>query len=158
MPRLGGMIERRSERVTAALAALRERGERVTPGRAAVLEVVDASAEHLDAESIATAVARRVPGVHRATIYRSLTSLSELGILTHTHVPGSATIYHLAPAGESHGHTHLQCTTCERFFDLPVSELEQLRESVRARAGFEIDPRHAALLGTCEECAASQRS
>lgn len=141
-----------SGRVQGAVAALRERGERVTPGRRAVLEVLDVATSHLDAEGIAGEAARIAPGVHRATVYRTLQSLTELGILTHTHVPGAATIYHLAPDAGSHSHTHLQCSSCERFFDLPVSELEDLRESVRRRSGFEIDPRHAALLGTCREC------
>lgn len=146
------MAAESNERVRRAVAALRERGERATPGRWAVLEVLDRSRTHLDAEGIAARVDDIAPGVHRATVYRTLQSLTELGILTHTHVPGAATIYHLAPDTGSHSHTHLQCSTCERFFDLPVSELEDLRESVRRTSGFEIDPRHAALLGTCAEC------
>lgn len=141
-----------SERVREALTSLRERGERVTPGRRAVLEVLDRSTTHLDAEAIALHVARSTPGVHRATVYRTLQSLTEIGILTHTHVPGSATIYHLAPASADHSHTHMQCSRCERVFDLPVSELEDLRDSVRRSSGFDIDPRHAALLGTCRDC------
>lgn len=144
-----------SARVRDSLDALRARGERVTPGRRAVLEVLDTATTHLDAEAIAAQIDEVAPGVHRATVYRTLQSLTELGILTHTHVPGAATIYHLAPHTEDHSHTHLQCVKCERFFDLPVSELEGLQESVRSRLGFEIDPRHAALLGVCRECAST---
>ncbi|AKU18326.1 hypothetical protein VV02_24910 [Luteipulveratus mongoliensis] len=140
-------------RVDAALRALRDQGERVTPGRRAVLEILDATEAHLDAEAIGAAVAEHAPGVHRATVYRSLQSLSELGVITHTHVPGSATIYHLASGdARHHAHTHLQCTQCQRFFDLPADDLEPMRESVRKRTGFDIDTCHAALLGTCSDC------
>lgn len=148
------MVAETNERVRRAVAALRERGERVTPGRWAVLEVLDRSATHLDAEGIAARVDEITPGVHRATVYRTLQSLTDLGIVVHTHVPGAATIYHLAPDDPDHSHAHLQCSRCERFFDLPVEELDDLRAAVRRRSGFEIDPRHAALLGTCAECVA----
>lgn len=144
-------------RVQLALDQLRGHGERVTPGRRAVIEVLDVTQEHLDAETIGALVAERAPGVHRATVYRSLQSLSELGVVTHTHVPSGATIYHLTCDDSHHRHAHLQCTVCERFFDLPVAELEPLRRAVRASSGFEIDPRHAALLGTCADCAAANR-
>lgn len=147
------MVAETTERVQRAVAALRARGERVTPGRRAVLEVLDRTSTHLDAEGIAGRVDTITPGVHRATVYRTLQSLTDLGILIHTHVPGAATIYHLAPDRSDHSHTHLQCSACERFFDLPVSDLDGLRETVRRRSGFEIDPRHAALLGICAECA-----
>lgn len=147
------MIEPRSDRVQRALDGLRARGERVTPARAAVLEVLDGAAGHLDAEAVVARVARREPQVHRATVYRTLQSLTELGVLTHTHVPGAATIYHLDAGGEPRAHTHLQCTACRRFVDLPVSALDDLVQRVRRDTGFVIDARHAALLGTCEDCA-----
>ncbi|MDE9364645.1 Fur family transcriptional regulator [Luteipulveratus sp. YIM 133132] len=142
----------RATRVDDAVRRLRDLGERVTLARRAVLETLDATPLHLDAEAICVAVGERAPGVHRATIYRSLQSLASLGIVTHTHVPGSSTIYHLAPGASRQAHTHLQCSSCERFFDLPVEDLEPLRATVRRSTGFDIDPGHAALLGTCADC------
>lgn len=150
-------------RVAEAVRRLRAAGERLTPGRRAVLDVLDAESAHLDAESIAARVAQIEPGVHRATIYRSLQAMVELGLIAHTHVPGGATIYHIAlhqhssgdgndPVFHAHGHAHLQCTRCERFTDVPVSEFEALRERVEELTGFAIDAEHAALLGLCRDC------
>lgn len=153
-PTRDGAAARPVSRVEEALRRLREEGERVTPGRRAVLETLDAAYGHLDAEAICAAVTETTPGVHRATVYRSLQALTDLGVLTHTHVPGGATIYHLTPQARQ-PHAHLQCTHCHRFFDLPIDDLEPLRQSVRRTTGFEIDPCHAALLGTCVDCASS---
>lgn len=142
--------------VTAAVATLRAAGERVTPARRAVLGVLEQSRGHLDAEAIAAQVGDREPGVHRATVYRTLQSLVTLGVVAHTHVPGGSTIYHLSPsclgASDDHVHAHLQCTSCLRFFDMPAEWLDELRESALKTMGFEIAPGHAALLGICSKC------
>lgn len=87
-----------SPRVLHALAALRRRGERVTPARCAVLRVIDAadrSDEHLTAEQVGARVGEFEPSIHRATVYRTLTSLTDAGLLSHVHLGGSGTVYHL---------------------------------------------------------------
>jgi Fur family ferric uptake transcriptional regulator len=146
-----------SPAVAEALGLLRERGERVTTARRAVLQVLDEAREHLCAEDIAERVDAAEPGVHRATIYRSLQSLAELGVVAHTHVPGGATIYHLRhSAGAPTRHAHLQCATCSRFFDIPEEWLGGLGDRLRAELGFELDSAHAALLGTCAQCRAAR--
>lgn len=142
--------------VADALELLREKGERVTAARRAVLHVLDDAPGHLCAEDIVERVDAAEPGVHRATVYRSLQSLTELGVVAHTHVPGGATIYHLKHSAASrHGHAHLQCTTCERFFDVPTDWLDPFADRLRAELGFELAAQHAALLGTCAECRAA---
>ncbi|NUR82430.1 MAG: transcriptional repressor, partial [Dermatophilaceae bacterium] len=65
-----------------AVERLREVGERLTPARYAVLRVVDAADrtdEHLTAEDIGARVGELEPAVHRATVYRTLTSLVDSG-------------------------------------------------------------------------------
>ena len=75
---------------------LRDQHERVTRARQAVIEVLDGTEEHLAADEIVARAEASAPGVHRATVYRALATLGELGLIIHTHVGGSATVYHLA--------------------------------------------------------------
>ena len=144
-------------RVAEALAALRDRGDRVTRVRHAVIEVLDATTEHLTADEIASRAEGRAPGLHRASVYRALAVLGERGLVTHTHLGGAATVYHLSverrdgPA-ETAGHAHLQCTRCSRVIDIPVTRLESLVDSVERELGFRLEPRHTALLGVCADC------
>lgn len=155
-----------SARVEAAIGRLRGAGERLTPGRRAVLEVLDEDSRHLDADAILEQVAVREPGVHRATVYRSLQALVDLQIVSHTHVPAGATIYHLTlPAGESDdagdapaAHAHLQCVRCEGFTDVDVAEFAPFAARIEETTGFVIDPGHGALLGVCAQCAASDEA
>lgn len=146
-----------SERLTSTVSSLRDRGERVTAARRAVIEVLDGTAEHLTADEISVRATATAPGIHRATVYRALTTLGELGLVSHTHVAGSATIYHLAAPGLDHpepDHAHVQCTTCNRIIDIEESALAPVSRALQADIGFRIDVHHAAFLGTCADCVA----
>jgi Fur family transcriptional regulator, ferric uptake regulator len=144
-------------RVEAALGLLRDQHERVTRARQAVIEVLDGTNEHLAADEIVARVEASAPGVHRATVYRALSTLGELGLVTHTHVGGSAAVYHLAlPArtdeAASAPHAHLQCTNCQAVIDIPLDVLDSLISRVDRELGFQVEPHHAALLGLCADC------
>ena len=143
-------------RVAAAIQTLRERNERVTAARAALIEVLDGTEEHLTADEIVGRVEQTVPGVHRATVYRALATLGDLALVTHTHIGGSAAVYHLtvAPeaASDSVDHAHLQCTVCHTVIDIPATALDPLRQQIAADLGFRLEPQHAALLGVCADC------
>jgi Fur family transcriptional regulator, ferric uptake regulator len=146
-----------ASRVQTALGLLRDQHERVTRARQAVIEVLDGTQEHLAAEEIVARAEASAPGVHRATVYRALSTLGELGLVTHTHVGGSATVYHLAvpepidQAGSA-PHAHVQCTNCQAVIDIPVDVLDSLISRVDREVGFQVEPHHAALLGLCADC------
>jgi len=135
----------------AALQQLRRRRQRITPARVGVLEVLSGSDGHMSAAEIVDLAADRTPGVHRATVYRALSTLCDLGIVTHTHIAGAGTIYHLA---DVHGvaHAHLQCSVCGSVIDLPAEALSPLTRTVRDSYDFTLEPQHAALIGVCTNC------
>jgi Fur family transcriptional regulator, ferric uptake regulator len=144
-------------RVQAALNVLRARGERVTRVRQAVIEVLDGTVEHLDADQIVGQAAASAPGVHRASVYRALATLGDLGLVTHTHIGGSAAVYHLSidlpeTPVETQSHAHLQCSSCHRVIDIPVAVLDPLVARVERDLGFRLEPQHTALLGICADC------
>lgn len=148
--------ERDGRRAASAVRLLRERGARVTQPRRAVLEVLEeAPDEHLNADDIANRAAASAPGLHRATVYRALSTLGDLGVVAHTHVGGSATVYHLVTAERRPHHPehgHLQCTSCGVVLDVSGEVLDPLAQQLRGALGFELAPEHAALLGTCASC------
>ncbi len=165
-----------SPRVASALARMRACGERVTPARRAVLRVVDLADradEHLTAEVIGARVTELAPRVHRATVYRTLTSLTEAGFLSQVHLGGASTIYHLdaprataetdpaAAASGPHpegwsgtGHAHVRCVSCGRVLDVPPNAFDSLTARLADGIGFALDPSRTALLGTCRDCRA----
>ena len=145
-----------STRLATAVARLRDQHERVTPARVAVLEVLDRTDEHLSAEDVVARAAERAPHVHRATVYRALATLGDLGLVAHIHLGGTATVYHLSvvvpSAGGDRQHVHLQCTRCGTVLDAPADTMTALQERLEGEYAFRLDPGHTALLGTCARC------
>lgn len=142
-------------RLEHAVAQLRGRHERVTTARLAVLGVLDGTDEHLSAEEVVTLAAERVPSVHRATVYRALATLGELGLVAHVHLGGTTTVYHLTVPVSQAGtdqHVHLQCTRCGTILDAPAATMAGLEARLELDYGFRLDPGHTALLGTCGPC------
>jgi len=135
--------------VEGALGKLRAVGGRVTSARVAVLSVLESSGDHLSADDIATRVQVLQPAVHRATVYRTLDSLVEVGVVSHTHLGHGAAVYHLV----DEEHIHSQCQRCGRIIDLDAGLLAAAARVLLADHGFVLDASHSALLGTCGACA-----
>lgn len=135
-------------RLAAALAALRRHGERVTEPRRAVLAALAALPDHPTAEEVIASVEDAPGEVHRATVYRTLETLTALGIVTHVHVGHGGTAYHLTEGP----HLHAQCNNCGAVVDVPDNLLDGARTRLLDVAGFRIDPSHVALSGHCRTC------
>ncbi len=137
------------ERFDEILVLLRERGGRVTlPRRAIIAALLDART-HVTAERLAEDVQRAHPDIHRATIYRTLVRLSELGVVTHVHLGHGPSLYHLSVDD----HHHLVCDQCGTVVELPAGAFDALRRRVERDYGFHIDAHHFALGGRCAHCA-----
>lgn len=134
------------------VAALSERGYRITNARRAVCEVVAASHdEHLSASDIYDR-ARETTGTRldRSTVYRTLEALEDAALLTHSHLGHGPSVYHLA---EDARHQHLVCRNCGVTVTLPDEEADRLARGITGSTGFVPDLNHFALSGLCAECA-----
>lgn len=130
---------------------LRELGQRVTPARRAVLEVVARSDTHISADEIASEVAKRAPDIHRATVFRTLERLVDLGLVAHVHLPHGATTFHVREPG-TRMHLHVRCRGCGRVFDTDPALLDDVASELAASTGFVLAVDHTALSGECAGC------
>lgn len=124
----------------------------MTGPRRAVLRVLAERPAHLSAEDVVAAVSRLDTGVHRASVYRTLEALSDLGVVQHLHVGHGGTAYQLVR--EDGRHPHAQCQVCGNLIDLPAGLLDDVATDMASRHGFILDADHVALSGTCKECGA----
>jgi Fe2+ or Zn2+ uptake regulation protein len=142
-------------RLESLIGQLRARGVRVTSARKALLAaLVGADQHHLDAQDLSAAVQRAVPDVHLSTIYRSLDSLEELGLVDHVHFGHGRAIYHLA----DEPHQHLLCEVCGAVVQVPDDVFAELASTLQRAYGFAIRPHHFAVIGRCRACAAQGRT
>jgi Fur family transcriptional regulator, ferric uptake regulator len=138
--------------VEVVIAMLRARGGRVTATRRATIEVLLAGGDHrhLSAEDVATEVRRRLPDVAESTIYRTLTALEELGVVTHVHLGHGPGTFHLAEAA----HRHLVCRRCDSVIEVPAYEFVGLAQRLEQVYGFAMSSEHFAIVGQCRNCRA----
>lgn len=141
-----------AEQVVSEVAGrLRARGERMTGPRRAVLTVLAEEAPgHASAEEIAARVATSTPRVHRASVYRTLEALCDLGVVQHVHAGHAATAYHLVTGRGRHLHGH--CRGCGTMIDFPEDLLDAVAGRLAREHGFALDPDHVALSGRCAAC------
>ena len=130
--------------------ALRTRGLRITAPRRAVCEVIASGHDdHLDAAAIAETATTPSGPIDTATVYRTLETLTEAGIITHTHLPHGAAVYHLA---DSAPHAHLVCDTCGSVTSLDTAATRPIESRIEKTTGFAPDLAHFAISGRCKTC------
>lgn len=137
-------------RLQSLLEALRGKG-RVTTARRALLAALSNSDGHRTAEDLADEVRAAYPAVHRATIYRSLEAMTEMGLIEHTHLGHGPAVYHLAEGA----HHHLVCEGCGAVIEAPPALFDELSRTIRDAYGFEVTSRHFAVIGRCRDCVAT---
>src|SRR3954452_907524 len=136
------------DRVALLCEALRARGERLTPARRRILEVLTTAPEHVTADDVLDRVQRTNPEVHRATVYRTLDTFTRLGLTEHTHLGHGPAVYHLV----DDLHQHLVCERCGRVIEAPATLFRGVERRLRDDYGFTMRPLHFAIVGRCRRC------
>jgi Fur family ferric uptake transcriptional regulator len=132
-----------------ALRALSEAGFRSGGGRRQVVELL------ADERCALTAleIDQRLPSVGRATVYRALDQLEELGLIERVDVRGDATGFErVDPTG--HHHHHIVCEQCGRVVAFEDDGLEQAILALTKRRDFNVSRHEVTLRGECANCGA----
>jgi Fur family peroxide stress response transcriptional regulator len=130
---------------------LRQAGLRVTPQRLAVARVV-LTRQHPTAAEVFTAVRKQFPTMGLATVYATLNTMSDRGLLTPLPFADAVRFdANVAP------HANLICVDCGSIADFEGCDdvLVQLRERTAQGAGFSFAAERLDLYGKCAAC--SQR-
>lgn len=136
------------------LSRLRAAGGRVTATRRATVEALLADpGRHIGAEDIVAHVRARLPEAAESTVYRTLGTLEELGVITHTHLGHGPATFHLAGVA----HRHLVCRHCHTIIEIPAYLYEELAEELERLYGFRVSTEHFAITGQCRGCRSEER-
>lgn len=139
-----------------AAERLADAGFRRGGARAAVVELLDGQACALSAYDIERALADGDRAVARASVYRILDELVELGLVSRIEVGQGITRYEpVRPGG--HHHHHMVCDACGRIIPFSDEELETAISGLARRVAFQVDEHEIVLHGRCADCAATPR-
>ena len=144
----GGVVEPTATDVRIR-GQLNERGIRDTAPRRAVVEVAVRRRGRFTANDIVAELAPR--GVGRATVFRTLDLLVDLGILARLH---SDSHHAYTVCGTEHHH-HLVCVGCDTVAEIVSESAERLVQQIAQDAGFQAEGHLLEIVGLCETCRAS---
>src|SRR5271165_3386875 len=134
--------------------SLQQQGVRLTRQRKILLDLIDQSGKHLDAESLYMLAREKDPKLNRVTVYRTLKLLKEGGLVDEldlAHFQGDQHYYETRLKKE---HAHIICLRCGRVEEFFGEELQHLRAQVGSQFGFEILFARTEIGGYCSHCRA----
>lgn len=132
---------------------LRARGLRRMASRIQVLAVLEPVNGHLPVAEIDKRLRECLPpGTHApdvATVYRTVTTLVDQGVLHALTLDGGVTTYGLATAP----HHHAVCTRCSTIIEVPARQLSSALEHAMAGSSFALSEAAGLTLhGLCPRC------
>jgi Fe2+ or Zn2+ uptake regulation protein len=95
------------------------------------------------------------PQLGRATLFRAVDVLVDLGLLDRIELGDGTRRYRVCDTGHHH---HLICTRCHRIEEIDVCLPENDLEDAAAQAGFQVERHTLDLYGRCEACQSATES
>ncbi len=132
------------------LRILRQKGHRVTPERQSLFREVYAQHGHIDAEALLESIERKGLKVSRATLYRNLDLMAELGFVRKVRLGGRSYLYEHVHAGQPHD--HLVCTECGRVAEFVSPAIVALQREICRAHGYDPDEHTLQIHSVCTDC------
>lgn len=127
---------------------LNTKGYRLSKQRLAVLNALQNTKSHPDANWIYERVRKEIPHISLGTVYRTLGILKEAGLLRELDYGSSLSHYD----ANTENHPHIVCTNCGRIVDLPLSLPHRLKEQASKATDFLITDLRLEFYGLCPHC------
>ena len=106
--------------------------------------------KHMTAEHIHEALHRKTPMLSLTTVYNTLNSFCEAGLVSAITITGTGVRYELA----TKPHHHLLCKRCGRIIDIDIQCPIAKRKHIK---GYKVDEVHGYFKGVCKECLKKSR-
>jgi Fur family transcriptional regulator, ferric uptake regulator len=130
-----------------------KRAGRMTRQRRIVMQILEESQAHLDADSIHALARARDEKISLATVYRALALFKQRGLIEEQRL------------GEGHGHFekaqdtphyHFTCSQCGRVIELEDHQVLELARRLFTDQGLQVETIQLLVSGRCGECQENQ--
>ncbi|MEZ5124747.1 MAG: Fur family transcriptional regulator [Thermoleophilia bacterium] len=142
-------VDEGERRVRALSEGIRAAGLRLTHQRLEVVRVLTADDTHPDVETIYRKVRTRMPTISLDTVYRTLSTFEDLGLLERVGVAPGPTRYD----GNPRPHHHFVCRRCGLVRDLDEDSEQAASANPQTGALDTIESVHVEYRGLCAACA-----
>jgi Fur family ferric uptake transcriptional regulator len=138
--------------VEATKDSLRQRGVRLTRQRKILLDLIDGSGEHLDAEQLYQLAIEKDPKLNRVTVYRTLKLLKSGGLVDELDLMHHKGDQHYYETRQKQEHAHIICLRCGRIEEYFGEPLQNMRDQIERQFGFNIIIARTEVGGYCAHC------
>jgi len=133
---------------------VRKRGIRLTRQRQILLDVIDETGLHLDAERLYMLASAKDPKLNRVTVYRTIKMLKDAGLVDELDLMHWSGDQHYYETRMKQEHAHVVCMRCGKVQEYYGAPLGQLRRKVEGSLGFKVLTVRTEIGGYCAECLA----
>lgn len=138
--------------VTGIKDSLKQRGVRLTRQRQILLDLIDQSGAHLDAEALYQLAKEKDPKINRVTVYRTLKLLKLGGLVDELDLMHHAGDQHYYETRLKQEHAHVICLRCGKIEEFFGDQLQTMREQIESHFGFQIVLARTEVGGYCSHC------
>jgi len=121
---------------------------RLSTQRQAILDIINASNRHWDADELARALVDAGQTIGIATVYRGLAALELEGLIESIQL-GDKKRYERA--NKAH-HDHMVCTQCGHIEEFSHQTIEELQQAAADKKGFKLTGHQLVMFGLCHQC------
>ncbi len=138
---------------TNIISKLRAGGERITPIRTALVEILSKSHEPRTPQELLAALAQKGFKANKTTVYRQLETLRRFSIVHEVYFADRTKRYELV--SESGHHHHLVCLQCQRIEDVSFpTDLAEQEKAILKNHKFKVLQHSLEFFGVCKACQA----
>ena len=138
---------------TPIVSALDRAGYRLTAPRRSLAGLIADEDGHFTAAGLVEAARGKGWAIGRATVYRTLEVLEDLGAVERLDLPSGE---HAYVGCEPAHHHHVVCSRCGRTDEIDDSGLRAIVGDVARRTGYRVDDHRLELFGLCPACLGGQ--
>jgi Fur family ferric uptake transcriptional regulator len=124
---------------------------RATRQRAAIADLLDGLDEFRSAQELHDALKRRGEGIGLTTVYRTLQSMAESGLVDVLRTDTGESVYRRCSADHHH---HLVCRACGSAVEIQGGQVEKWATDIAREHGFSDVSHTIEIFGLCGDCSA----
>lgn len=130
---------------------LKENSIKVTPQRLEILKYLDENRIHPTADQIYTGLKEKNPSLSKTTVYNSVETLKEHGLIQSLTVSSSESRYDF----RTDSHHHFLCKKCGKIIDIDIicPNMNEILEG-----GHKVEEVHGYFEGICKKCMEKQEN
>ena len=124
-------------------------GYRITPQRMAIVDILIQDANHPTVEQVYQKVRNDFPMTSRATVYKTIGLLKDMGEISELNISNSSSHY---DGFNSEKHPHLVCNCCNEIIDLAEDVFGQVPQEAVQQHGYILQGHYVTIYGICPKC------